>query len=136
MRNPLFLNQALCTVIGDGTPDVDLASGDSIRVIPNTEGSSLEVGLERAVTTFSTDESGTLELDFIQTSVSLDKYQRLWKRQKTAQARLINHQIFTSAGEPIRCEGVSISSIGQKGTGAKTASAQTVVFNVEKIIYP
>lgn len=135
-RNTQFLNQALCVVIGDGTPDRDFFSGDSIRIIPNAEGSSMEVGLDGATTTFSTDMSGTLELDFKQNSISLDKYQAIWKRQKTAQARLINHQIFTSAAEPIRLEGVSISNIGQKGTGGKTASAQTVVFNVQKIIYP
>lgn len=135
MRNPLFLNQALCTVIGYGSPDVHFMSGDAIRIIPNTEGSSLEVGLDKATTTFSTDQSGTLELDFVQTSPSLDKYQGIWKRQKTALASLGNFQIFTGAGEPVRLEGASISSIGQKGTGGKTASAQTVVFNVEKIIF-
>lgn len=136
MRNPLFLNQALCTVIGYGTPDVNFFSGDAIRVIPNTEGSSMETGIDSSTTTFSTDQSGTLELDFKQNSVSLDKYQGIWKRQKTALASLGNIQLFTSAAEPIRCEGVSISSIGQKGTGGKTASAQTVVFNVQKIIFP
>jgi hypothetical protein len=136
MRNPLFMNQALCTVIGYGTPDINFFSGDAIRVIPNAEGSSMETGLDSSTTTFSTDQSGTFEMDFKQTSVSLDKYQGIWKRQKTAQAALGNIQIFTSAAEPIRLEGCSISNIGQKGTGGKTASAQTVVFNVQKIIYP
>jgi hypothetical protein len=135
-RNTQFLNQALCTVVGYGTPDVDFFSGDAIRIIPNAEGSSMEVGLDGSTTTFSTDQSGTFEVDFKQNSVSLDKYQGIWKRQKTAQASLGNIQIFTSAAEPIRLEGCSISNIGQKGTGGKTASAQTVVFNVQKIIYP
>lgn len=134
-RNTQFLNQALCTVVSFGTPDVDFFSGDAIRVIPNAEGSSMETGLDSSTTTFSTDQSGTIELDFKQNSASLDKFQNRWKRQKTAQASLGTIQIFTSAAEPIRGEGVSIQSIGQKGTGGKTASAQTVVLNVQKIIY-
>jgi hypothetical protein len=42
-------------------------------------------------------------------------------------------QIVTSAAEPIRCEGCSISSPGGIATGGKTASARTVTINVEKI---
>lgn len=134
-RNPLFLNQALCTVIADGTPDIDHMSGDSIRVIPNTEGSSMETGFDGTTTVFSTDQSGTFEQDFRGTSVSLDKYTNLWKRQKTAAAKLFNCQIVTSAAQTIRLEGCSIQSIGAINTGGKTASAQTVVLNVQKIIY-
>jgi hypothetical protein len=133
MRNPLFFNQALCAVILDGAPCVDFMSGDAIRVTPTTEGSSIEVGFDRAVTTFSTDQSGTLELDFKGTSLTLEKINKLWKAQKTAAARKFSVQIVTSAAEPIRCEGCSISSPGGIATGGKTASARTVTINVEKI---
>lgn len=134
-RNTQFLNQAFCTVVGNGSVDVDHMSGDSIRVISNTEGSALDVGFDRATTLFSTDESGTFEQDFKHTSSSLDKYTRLWKAQKTAGARLFSIQVITSANQSIRLEGVSISDIGAISTGGKTESAQTVVYNVEKIIY-
>lgn len=133
-RNPQFLNQAHNTVIIDGVPMFDLMSGDSIRVIRNTEGSSVEVGLDRAVTTFATDQSGTLEIDFKQTSTSLDFLGTRNKAQKTSLARLMTGMVVSSALASIRLEGVSISSMGTTGTGGKTASAQTVVFNVEKII--
>lgn len=133
-RNTQFLNQAFCTVVGNGSLDVDHMSGDSIRIISNTEGSALDVGFDNAVTLFSTDESGTFEQDFQHTSASLDKYERLWKAQKTAAARLFSIQVITSANQSIRLENCSISDIGGISTGGKTASAQTVVFNVEKII--
>lgn len=136
MRNPFWLNQALTTFIFDGLPASDFMSGDSIRIIPNTEGSSLEVGFDSAVTTFSTNQSGTCELDFKPTSLTLDYVNRLYKAQKTAAARLFNCQVLTSAAEPIRLEGCSISSTGTKGTGGNTASARTVVLNVQKIIEP
>lgn len=133
-RNTEFMNQALCTVVTNGSSDTEFMSGDSIRIISNTEGSGLEVGFDGATTIFSTDESGTVELDFKHTSPSLDKYERLWKAQKTAAARLFSGQIITSANQSIRLQGCSISSIGAINTGAKTASAQTIVLNVEKII--
>lgn len=132
-RNPLWFNQALCTVILDGKPLVDFMSGDAIRVLPNTEGSSIETGLDRSVTTFSSDRSGTAEFDLKGTSLSLEVINRLWKAQKTATARKFNCQILTSAAEPIRLEGCSLSSIGSISTGGKTASARTIVLNVEKI---
>lgn len=134
-RNNTILNQALCTVIGDGSPDVDHMSGDSIRVIPNAEGSSMETGFDLTITAFSTDQSGTFEQDFKQTSRSIDKYTRLWKAQKTYAARLFNVQILTAANASIRLEGCSVSNLGTTGTGGKTASAQTIVLNVQKIIY-
>jgi len=134
-RNTLFLNQALCTVIGNGSQDVGHLSGDSIRVIPNSEGSAMDVGFDGAVTQFSTDQSGTFEQDFQQTSESLDKYTDLWRAQKTSAARLFNIQIITAANQAIRLEGCSISELGAVNTGGKTPSAQTVVFNVQKIIY-
>jgi hypothetical protein len=133
-RNTQFLNQALVTVIGNGSADIGHMAGDSIRVIRNTEGSAMDVGFDGAVTQFSTDVSGTFEQDFQQTSASLDKYANLWKAQKTAAARLFNIQIITAAAQSIRLEGCSISSLGTTGTGGKTPSAQTVVFNVQKII--
>lgn len=133
-RNTQFLNQAFCTVVGNGSVDVDHLSGDAIRIISNTEGSALDVGFDRAVTMFSTDESGTFEQDFQQTSPSLDKYERLWKAQKTAAARLFSIQVITAANQSVRLEGVSISDIGAINSGGKTPSGQTVVYNVEKII--
>lgn len=135
-RNILFLNQALCTVIIDGIPAVDFMSGDAIRVIPNTEGSSLENGFDGSVTTFSTNQSGTCELDFKPTSPTLDFINVLYNAQKTQLARLIEIRVITSALEPIQLSGVSISSPGTHATGGNTASARTVVFNVQKIKLP
>lgn len=134
-RNTQFLNQAICTVIGAGSADVDHMSGDSIRVTSNSEGSALEVGFDGAITAFSTDETGTFEQDFKGTSPSLDKYISLWKAQKTAAASLFECQVITTANQSIRLEGCSISDIGAVATGGKTASAQTVVMNVQKIIF-
>lgn len=133
-RNTEFLNQAFCTVVGNGSADVGHMSGDSIRIISNTEGSSMDVGFDGATTLFSTDESGTFEQDFKHTSPSLDKYETLWKAQKTYAARLFNIQVITAANQSVRLEGCSISDIGAINTGGKTESAQTVVFNVQKII--
>lgn len=134
-RNTAFLNQAFCTVVTNGTVDTQHLSGDAIRIISNTEGSAMDVGFDTVTTAFSTDQSGTFEQDFAATSPSLDKYIALWKAQKTAGARLFNGQVITSAAQSIRLEGCSISSIGQISTGGKTPSAQTVVLNVQKIIY-
>lgn len=134
MRNPLFMNQALIVVLLDGVLMIDFMSGDSVRIIPNTEGSALEVGFDSTKTLLTTNESGTAEFDFKPTSVSLDYINRLYRLQKTAAGRLFNCQITTSAAEPIRLEGCSISSNGTKGTGGNTASARTVVLNVQKII--
>lgn len=133
-RNTLLLNQALCTVISAGSSDVDHMAGDSIRIIPNAEGSSMEVGFDGAVTTLSTDRSGTFEQDFKQTSPSIDKYTRLWEAQKTAAGSLFNVQIITSANASYRLEGCSVMDLGTTGTGGKTASPQTIVLNVQKII--
>lgn len=134
-RNTQLLNQALCTVIGAGSTDVDHMAGDSIRIIPNAEGSSMETGFDGTVTTLSTDRSGTFEQDFKQTSSSIDKYTRLWNAQKTYAGSLFNVQVITSANQSIRLEGCSVSNLGTTGTGGKTASAQTIVLNVQKIIY-
>lgn len=134
-RNTRHLNQALCTVISAGSADVDHMSGDSIRVITNAEGSAMETGFDSTITAFSTDESGTFEQDFKGTSPSLDKYIRLWKAQKTAAATLFNAQVITSANQSIRLEGCSVADLGAVNTGGKAASAQTVVLNVQKIIF-
>lgn len=134
-RNTEFLNQAFCTVVTNGSVDTQHLSGDAIRIISNTEGSAMDVGFDTVTTAFSTDQSGTFEQDFSATSPSLDKYISLWKAQKTAGARLFSGQVITSAAQSIRLEGCSISSIGQIATGGKTPSAQTVVLNVQKIIY-
>lgn len=132
-RNTQFFNQALVVVLVDGVPMRDFMSGDAVRINRNTEGSSLEVGLDKATTTFSTDQSGTIELDMKGTSISLEKINRLDKAQKTAAAKLFSVMIMTSAAEPIRAEGCSISSPGNISTGGKQASARTVVINCEKI---
>ncbi len=134
-RNTQFLNQALVTVVADGSVDTDHMSGDSVRVIPNAEGSAMEAGFDSTVTSFSTDQSGTFEQDFKLTSPSLDKYQSLWQLQKTGAARLFNAMVFTGASQSIRLEGCSIQNIGQTATGGKAFSAQTVVLNVQKIIF-
>lgn len=134
-RNTRFLNQAVVTVISAGSADVDHMSGDSIRVIPNAEGSAMETGFDSTITAFSTDNSGTFEQDFKGTSPSLDKYARLWKAQKTAAATLFNAQVITSANQSIRLEGCSVQNMGTVATGGKAASAQTVVLNVQKIIF-
>jgi len=133
-RNNTILNQALCTVIAAGSTDVDHMSGDSIRIIPNAEGSAMETGFDSTITTLSTDQSGTFEQDFKQTSPSIDKYTRLWQAQKTYVGGLFNVQVITSANASYRLEGCSVQSLGTTGTGGKTASAQTIVLNVQKII--
>lgn len=134
-RNTQFLNQAFCTVVANGSANVGHFSGDSIRVIPNAEGSAMDIGFDSATTVFSTDQSGTFEEDFEGTSPSLDKYILLWKAQKTAAARLFSVQVITSAMQSIRLEGCSVQNIGQISTGGKASTAQTVVLNVQKIIY-
>lgn len=132
-RNTRFFNQANCAVVLDGLPVVDFMSGDAIRINYNTEGSSVEVGLDKATTTFSTDQSGTIELDLKGTSATLEQVNLLWKAQKTAAADLFSIQLYTSAAEPIRAEGCSIASPGNVATGGKTASPRTVTINCEKI---
>lgn len=95
----------------------------------------MDIGFDSATTVFSTDQSGTFEEDFEGTSPSLDKYILLWKAQKTAAARLFSVQVITSAMQSIRLEGCSVQNIGQISTGGKASTAQTVVLNVQKIIY-
>lgn len=132
-RNPLFLSQAVCTVIFDGQLVEGFAPGDAIRIIPSAEGSNVDVGLDVAVTTFTTDRSGEFELDLLPTSAFLDAVTLLWEAQATAAARLLNALVLTSAGEPVRLEGISISTPGDIGTGGKTATPRTVKCKVQRI---
>lgn len=132
----VFLNQAFCTVIIDGIPVLGFASGDAIKITPNAEGASIEVGLSGAVTAFSTDQSGEFEIDLMPTSFYLDVAAGLWTAQKTMAARLLDAQILTSAGEPYRLVGMSISDIGAIATGGKAVSARTIKFKVQQIIFP
>jgi len=132
-RNPLWFDQSRVTVIIDGKPVIGLFSGDSVRITPNTEGSSMDVGLSGATTTFSNDQSGQLEIDLKGTSLSLEIFNRLWKAQTSGAARLFSGLIITAAIEPVQLEGMSIASIGSISTGGKQATARTLVFNVQKI---
>lgn len=134
MRNTQFLNQAACAVVLDGVQVTDYSEGDAIRINDNGEGSTVEAGLDGATTTFSTDQSGTMELDLKGTSATLDQVNALFRAQKTEAARLFDVQIYTAAAEPIRCEGCSIASPGNITTGGKEGSPRTVVINVQKII--
>ena len=132
-RNQYFFDQSRVSAIIDGFPAKDFMSGDAIRINFNTEGSSIEVGLDTAKTTFSSDRSGTIEMDFKGTSTSLDRLTGLWKRATRGGATLFTIVIVTSATEFVTCLRCSISSIGAISTGGKTASARTVVFNCEDI---
>lgn len=135
-RNPLFLSQAVCTVIFDGQIVEGFAPGDAIRVIPSGEGSNVDVGLDVAVTTFTTDRSGEFEMDLMPTSAFLDTVNRLWSAQETAAARLLNVSVLTSANETVRLEGVSIASPGDMSTGGKTATPRTVKCKVQRVRMP
>jgi hypothetical protein len=137
MDRPLFFNQALSTVVLDGSPVEGLVSdSDSIRVTPAAEGTSLAKSLNGAVTTFSNDESGTLELDLLGTSPTLNQINALWRAQKGYGARLFDCQVLTSANEPIRLEGCSIADVGAIATGGTSAAPRTVVVNVQRIKLP
>lgn len=137
MNRPLFFNQSLSTVVLDGSPVEGLVSdSDSIRVTPAAEGSSLAKTLTGAVTTFSNDESGTLELDLLGTSPTLDRIYSLWRAQKGYGARLFDCQVLTSANEPVRLEGCSVADVGAIATGGNTAAPRTVVINVQRVKLP
>lgn len=135
-RNTEFLSQAVCTVILDGIIVEGFAPGDSIKLTPNAEGSAIDVGLDVAVTTFSTDRTGELELDLMPTSPFLDYVGALWTAQKTSAARLISGQILTAAAEPYRLEGVSVSDPGAVATGGKSAAPRSVKFKVQRLDLP
>lgn len=136
MARALFLNQSICSVVIDGAPVEGFAEGDAIRIIPNTEGSAVMAGLDGAVTLFANNQTGTFEIDLKPTSPWLSAAYRIWANQKTGNARLLAAQVLTDANEPVRLEGVSMSSPGQVSSGGTTPSMRTVVFNVEKIIFP
>lgn len=136
MTREVFLNQAITTVIIDGEEVTDFAPGDSIKITHSGEGSDVQVGLDVAVTTFSTDRSGGLELDLLPTSRFLDTVGSLWAAQATGAARLLSGVALTSAGEPYTFSGMSIANPGDAATGGKTASARTVKFKVQKVIPP
>lgn len=137
MTRALFFNQAIATAVVDGLPAQGLVSdSDSIRVIPSADGSSVAKTLSGGVTTFSNDVTGVLELDLIGTSPTLDKINALWRAQKGFGARLFDCQILTTAAEPIRLEGCSISDVGTIATGGSSATPRTVVINVQRVILP
>lgn len=136
MRNNQFFSQADCAVVIDGVLAQDFSDGDAIRINPSTEGSSLERGFDVATTTFAVDRSGTAEFDLKGTSLTLDQINALWAAQQSGAARLIDIQVMTSAREPIRLEGCSISSPGAIATGGRTSSPRTVIFNVQRITLP
>lgn len=135
MRNEFFMSQADCVVILDGVPATNFADGDAIRITPSTEGSALDKGLSGAVTTFAYDPSGTAELDFQGVSPTLDQVNELWNNQLNGAARLFDCLVVTSAREPIRLEGCSISSPGAISTGGRTAAPRTVTLNVQRITF-
>lgn len=132
-RNTQFFNQSQCTVILDGVPVEQFSDGDAIRVKRTTEGSTIERGIDGATTTFSTDKSGTVELDLKGVSITLDQINFLAMAQRTGFAREFSMQIVTSALEPIRCEGCSIAHAGDTSTGGRSSSPRTVTINVRKI---
>lgn len=135
-RNFLFLNQAMCTVIIDGVPVFGFAPGDSIKITPNAEGSAVEVGLDGAVTQFSTDMSGEFEIDLMPTSPFLDVVNAQWLAQKTAAAVLMLGTVTTSAAEPFALIGMSIADPGAVQTGGKAVTPRTVKFKVQRIVMP
>ena len=134
MRNTSFFNQAACTVIIDGEIAEQFLDGDSVRITQSAEGSTVDRGFDGATTTFSTDRTGTLEIDLKGTSPTLDLINDLWSAQKTANAREFSCQIMTTAAEPIYLDGCSIASPGNIATGGRQASARTVVINVRTIV--
>lgn len=135
-RNTFFGNQADCTVIIDGFLLSDFLDGDAIRVIPAGEGSTMDVGLDKATTLFSTNKSGTLEVDLKPTSPALDFINALFANQLNGAGRLLAGEVVTSASENYGLSGVSIVNPGTGASGARTFSGRTVVFNVEEIDYP
>lgn len=137
MTRALFFNQAIATVVLDGVPAQGLVSdADSIRITPAADGSSVAKTLTGGVTTFSNDETGTLELDFVGTSPTLDKINAMFRAQKGYGARLFNIQVLTTAAEPVRLEGCSIADVGVIATGGSSATPRTVVINAQRIKLP
>ncbi|MPW31957.1 hypothetical protein F9L16_23670 [Agarivorans sp. B2Z047] len=126
-------NQALTVVIVDLIPQVGLFEGDPIRLIPNEEGSAITTGTYESTTSFSTDQSGQLEVDYKPGSASLIQLKTLWRNQKTFRAKTFSIQLVTGVGEPVSLQGCSIQSIGQSTTGGKVQQVKTVIFNIEKI---
>lgn len=136
MPRELFLSHDKCAVVIGERLIEGFAEGDSIRIIPNAEGSAVSAGLDGAVTLFTNNWTGTIELDLKPTSPSLDWIYRVWKDQKSGNARLLNGAITTDANEPWGFSGVSLLSVGQANSGGTTPSLRTIVWNVEKIDPP
>lgn len=132
--NVLNYNQALVAHIVDGIPSYGIFEGDAIRVIPNAESSALTTGPYETSTSFSTDKSGTHEVDYKPGSPTLKKLVHLHKAQKTPLARTFDIEIITGVAAVVTLKGCSIMNIGQLTTAGKVMQVRTVVFNVEKII--
>lgn len=129
-------NQALIVALIDGIPAVGIHEGDAIRVIPNPDSTAITTGPYESSTSFSTDNSGTLEIDFKAGSPTLIILKKKHRDQKTFRARTFDNQLVTGVGEPVSLKGCSIKDIGQITTAGKVMQGRTVVFNVEKIIEP
>lgn len=126
-------NQALVTVLADGVPQLGINEGDAIRVIPNAESSALTTGVYETSTSFSTDNSGTFEIDYKPGSLSLIQLKRLHRNQKTFRARIFDIELITGVGDPVSLQGCSIMDIGTTTTAGKVMQPRTVVFNVQKV---
>lgn len=126
-------NQALVVNLIDGIPAVGIHEGDAIRVIPNPDSTALTTGPYETSTSFSTDKSGSYEIDFKPGSITLLQLRKKHRDQKTFRAKTFDCQIVTGVGDPVSLKGCSIKDIGQTTTGGKVMQGRTVVFNVEKI---
>ena len=131
---PGIYNQAVVTAILDGVPQTGLADGDSIRVNFPTDNSTVTppgVGSRRGSTSFALDQSGTVEIDYKTSSLSLDFPLQLYKKQKQGLATTFDMYVVDGSGRNYNLYGCSVQSIGTPTFGGKVEQLQTIIFAFE-----
>ena len=131
---PGIYNQAIVTALLDGVPVTGLADGDSIRITFPTDSTTVTapgVGSRRGSTSFALDKSGTVQIDYKTSSLSLDFPLRRYKAQQSGLATTFDGYIIDGSGRAYNLDGCSIQSIGVPTMGGKVEQIQTITLTFE-----
>ncbi len=133
---PGIYNQAIVGLTVNQIPMEGLNDENPIRIVTAQENATVTasgVGSAQGSTSFAKDQSGTIEVDFKSTSVSLDVINQLYRGQKAGLVSTFNIFLVDGSGRAYPCAGCAIKTLGTVTTGGKVEQPQTVIFTSEKL---
>jgi len=136
MARNQFYNQLDASVIVDGIVAENIADGDAIRVADAGASAAVTAGLGGALTSLSTDRTGSLELDLFPHSRTIGYLNMMRNAQGQGNGRLFDCTVTTGVGEVVRLNRCSMENVGTLSTGGKEGKARTYRILVEEILWP